>query len=42
MVARATGDPKVLVPAIRAAVAELDANLPLSSILTLGEVLKQC
>jgi putative ABC transport system permease protein len=39
LVVRATGEPKTLVPAMRAAVAELDANLPLSNIQTMGEVL---
>jgi ABC-type antimicrobial peptide transport system permease subunit len=39
LVVRAAGDPKPLVPAIRNAVAELDPNLPLTDIQTMGEVL---
>jgi predicted permease len=39
LVVRAKGDPKLLLPAVREAVAQLDPNLPLSEIQTMGEVL---
>jgi predicted permease len=39
LVIRATGNPKLLVPAIRKAVAELDPNSPLTDVQTMGEVL---
>jgi predicted permease len=37
-VVRYTGDPTLLVPAIRRAIAEMDANLPLSDVATLAQM----
>jgi len=39
LIVRAAGNPKLLVPAIRSAVAALDPSLPLTDIQTMGEVL---
>jgi putative ABC transport system permease protein len=39
LIVRATGNPKLLVPAVRRAVAELDSSLPLSDVQTMDEVL---
>jgi predicted permease len=39
LIVRSTGNPKLLVPAIRKTVAELDPSLPLTEVQTMGEVL---
>jgi predicted permease len=41
LIVRTSGDPQLLVPALRAAVAEIDATLPISDVRTLEEVMAQ-
>jgi ABC-type antimicrobial peptide transport system permease subunit len=41
LVVRASGDPHLLVPAMRAALAEIDATLPISELRTLEDVMAQ-